>query len=347
MNKKINKNLLIKYFIISLLIKNMIDFHYFIFKENNIIGNEQSLKIFIMTHKDFKNYRYNPIYSIVADDNSELKNKYNLDIIYANRGKLFNMSRAYSEMSKLYYIYELYKNGTYSSRYVGLNHYRRYFKFTDIIPNLKDIFKNYDVILNKAYIIKGNMKEQFCKLHDCKKYDEIIDIIKDIRPEYYETALKTSNKKKVYFCNLFIMKKEDFLKYCEFMYDILFEFDKRNGYKSDGDLLKYSKTLYKNEDMQLYQSRLQAFLSERISNIFYYHHFKRIKTFDYGDYRYLDNKRDKIAEPKNINDIKDYNDKIKYIFINFFINNILLFVFLLILSFTNFISKNIFFNEKK
>ena len=187
-------------------------------------------------------------------------------------------------MSKLYYIYELYRNGTYSSKYIGMNHYRRYFNFTDIIPNLDDIFENYDVILNSPYIVTGNMKQQFCKLHNCKKYDEIIEIIKDIRPEYYETALKASKEKKIFFCNLFIMKKEDFLKYCEFMYDILFELDKRNNYTSDGDLLNYAKKLYKSPESQLYQSRLEAFLSERIGNIFYYQHFKKIKTFDFGNY---------------------------------------------------------------
>ena len=128
------------------------------------------------------------------------------------------------------------------------------------------------------------MRDQFCICHNCKKYDEIIEIIKDIKPEYYKTALKTSTEKIIYFCNLFIMKKDDFLKYCEFMYDVLFEFDKRNNYTSDEDLLKYSKKLHNNKYVQLYQSRLEAFLSERIGNIYYYHNFKRIKMFNFSNY---------------------------------------------------------------
>ena len=88
------------------------------------------------------------------------------------------------------------------------------------------------------------MRMQFCKYVDCKKYDEIINIIKDIKPEYYETALKVSKRNKIHYCNLFIMKKQDFLKYCKFMFDILFEFDKRNNYKSDNDLLEYFKRFF-------------------------------------------------------------------------------------------------------
>ena len=67
--------------------------------------NESDLKIFIMTHKDFKNYRYNPSYIIVADDKSQLKEKYNLTVLYADKGYLYNMRKNYGEMSKLYYIY--------------------------------------------------------------------------------------------------------------------------------------------------------------------------------------------------------------------------------------------------
>ena len=161
-----------------------------------------------------------------------------------------------------------------------MNHYRRYFNFTDNIPDLDKIFENYDVILNSPLKVRGNMKKQFCRSHNCKKYDEIMKIIKDIKPEYYKMALKVSKKKKLHYCNLFIMKKQDF------MFDILFEFDKRNNYTSDDDLLNYTKKLYNNQS-QLYQSRLEAFLSERIGNIYYFHNFQHFKLFDYGNYKNL------------------------------------------------------------
>lgn len=240
-----------------------------------------------MTHKDFINYRYNKVYSIVADDKSQLKNKYNLDVIFANNGKLYKMNRAYSEMSQLYYIYELYRNGTNSSKYIGLNHYRRYFNFTDNIPDIDKIFEKHDIILNSPKKARGNIRLQFCRGHKCQKYDEIIEIIKEIKPEYYPTALEVSKKNKMHYCNLFIMKKQDFLNYCKFMYDILFEFDKRNNFTSDADLMEYTKRLYKNRKAQLYQSRLEAFLSERIGNIYYFHHFKHFKIFDFGNFKGL------------------------------------------------------------
>ena len=70
------------------------------------------------------------------------------------------------------------------------------------------------------YLFIKGMRNQFCRCHGCKHYDEIIDIIKRIKPEYYESAIKTINITRLHVGNLFIMKKSDFLKYCEFIYDV-------------------------------------------------------------------------------------------------------------------------------
>ena len=100
MKNKINKNLLKKQLLIIFLLFCIyyVYYDYIIYTRNNYL-KEPFLKIYIMTHKDFINYRYNKVYSIVADDKSQLKNKYNLDVIFANEGKLYRMSRAYCEMS--------------------------------------------------------------------------------------------------------------------------------------------------------------------------------------------------------------------------------------------------------
>ena len=281
--KKCKKKLFKKIiFIIQLLIS--IGYYYIYNKGKlhflNPKMNENIVKIFISAHKDFKNYRLNPVYNIVVDEKSQLKDNYNLNVLYANEGKLFNLKKAYCEMGKLYYIYQLYLNRTFSTKYIGFNHYRRYFDFGDNIPDLDYIFNNYDIILNNKWKINETVRAQFCHAHICSKFDQILDIIKETKPDYYEAALKVSIDTELYLCNLFIMKKEDFFKYCEFMFDILFEFDKRNNFTSDKEVLNYSKSLfYNNINESIYQSRLEGFLAERISNIFYNKNFKRIKTF--------------------------------------------------------------------
>lgn len=71
------------------------------------------------------------------------------------------------------------------------------------------------------------------------------------------------------------MKKKDFFKYCEFIYDIFFEFDRRHNFTSDNDIINYLESYFPKEIVPL-QIRVQGFLSERLSSIFFKHNFKRI-----------------------------------------------------------------------
>jgi len=300
MIKAININELLRIILILLLLSNNKEFDEYINFLNRINSENKSvLKIFIMTHKDFKNYRYNPVYSIVANNRKLFKKKYKLDTFFAIEGKLYKMSRAYGEMSNIYYIYQLYKDGNITSKYIGLNHYRRYFNFTDNIPNIEDLFEKYDAILCDPEDIYQEMMEQYCKSHICETYHEILEIIKENRPEYYKTALKSSKEKRIYPGNLFIMKKDDFFKYCEFIFSLLFEFDKRKKLYSDEDVLNYTKKFF-NDSNSYYQSRLEGFLAERIGTIFFNQHFKRIKTFKIGNYNATKYQRYSVFQPNII-----------------------------------------------
>ena len=49
--------------------------------------------------------------------------------------------------------------------YIGLNHYKRYFEFTDELPDLDDIFENYDVILPEKKYLNISVKERYCNRH--------------------------------------------------------------------------------------------------------------------------------------------------------------------------------------
>jgi hypothetical protein len=54
-------------------------------------------------------------------------------------------------------------------------------------------------------------------------------------------ALKTLCSKKFYIYNIFIMKREDFIKYGNFEFTILNEFDKKNNLNSYEDIKNYKK----------------------------------------------------------------------------------------------------------
>jgi len=246
----------------------------------NFISNSSEteiLNLYIITHKDFNNFISNKSYKILCDDFYQLKNKYILKVINSkNDNELFNKRIGYSEGSKIYYIWKKYKNNIIKSKYVGFNHYSRIFKFGNDIPNLDHIFKRYDVILKKRSKLRLSLKKQYNKFHNKKDLKDILDIIKNKFSNYYSVALKTLNNKIFYSCNIFIMKSEDFIEYGNFIFGVLNEFDKKNNLISDeiikNYISKFKKKFFKIE----YQRRLEGFLMERISNIFYNYHFKKI-----------------------------------------------------------------------
>ena len=238
------------------------------------------LNIYTSTHRDFDNHITSPIYKIVCDDKSQLKQEYNLSIIETNKDNiLYPKRKAYGEMSKMYYIWKLYKKGDLNSKYVGFNYYGRFFPFKDNIPDLDEMFKNYDAIVKSRYVFGITVREHFYDSHIGHFLNETLDIIKEKFPEYYQYSLSSLEKTYANLCNVFIMKKDDFIKWGEFVFGVLIELDRRYKLKTDKDIRKLIIKEVKKSNKQLnidFQSRLEFFLSERIGIGFYERHFKKV-----------------------------------------------------------------------
>ena len=274
---KDSQNMVKKFIYISILI-------IIIFSSNIIFyfkNNDKYVNLYIVAHKDFTKKITNTHYKIACDNKEQLKDKYALEIIETYQdNELYFKKRGYGEGSKIYYIWKKYQSRNISSQYVGFNHYSRIFPFRNHIPNLNKIFNENDAIVNRIHKKKLTIRESFGNDHFENFLDECIEIIKDKYPEYYPTALKTINKYDVSFCNIFIMKEADFIKYGEFVFGILLEFDKRHNLINDDDIKSFISSEIdrlgkKNYDLD-FQSRQEGFILERISNIFYNYHFKKM-----------------------------------------------------------------------
>jgi len=244
----------------------------------NIFKKKDYLDLFIITHKDFPNKMLNRYYKILCDNKEQLKNKYKLKIIdtYENN-ELYPKRIGYCEGSKIYYIWKNYKLKNATVKYVGFNHYRRIFNFKNSIPDLDEIFSKNDVILYEGNNFGKTIKELYDIYHFSNFLDEVLEIIKNKYPEYYQTTIDFFNSNYSNYCNIFIMKREDFIKYGDFVFGVLFEFDRLHNLKSDSDIknfiLKEIELSGKNYDIN-YQCRQEGFILERISNVFYNYHFK-------------------------------------------------------------------------
>lgn len=167
---------------------------------------------------------------------------------------------------------------------VGLNHYRRYFDFTrkwpqfsadkhfiatdDFLnqdytfPDIEDLLSKYDIILPVARHWRVSNTQQYGEYHIAKDWEILRQIIKELHPEYmpaFERTMDYSNKSVGY--NMFITHWKHFNAYSEWMFDILFEVERKVPPIEDP-----------------IQSRIYGYMSERLINVFCEHHHLRIKS---------------------------------------------------------------------
>ena len=84
----------------------------------------------------------------------------------------------------MYYIWNLYKSGNISSKYVGFFHYKRIFNFKNNIPDLDTIFKKYDGMVMTHYYFSKNNYRQYVDNHIAIYFDEALNILREKFPEY-------------------------------------------------------------------------------------------------------------------------------------------------------------------
>ncbi len=166
---------------------------------------------------------------------------------------------------------------------VGLNHYRRYFDFQKKwpqfsadkcfvktqeflkrdyqFPDIERILQNHDIILPVARHWRVSNTQQYGDYHIAKDWEMLRQIIKERHPEYmpaFENTMDHSNKSVGY--NMFITHWKHFDAYSEWLFDILFEVERRVPPIDDP-----------------IQSRIYGYMSERLINVFCEHRHLMIK----------------------------------------------------------------------
>lgn len=241
-----------------------------------------NISIYIATHKKywFPNFdEYKPIH--VGAVSSEEKF---IGLCDSNEISISEKNKNYCELTALYWIW---KNDI-SSEIIGLCHYRRYFFlkktytqlvafYTDkyyeqymlnfLVPQKIDRYlKEYDVILPKKNFLglDMNLELQYCKMHRESDFCMMKRVLLELYPEYEDSLNAVIRMKWVYFYNMFIMKRELFNNYMEWLFHILFELEKRIEIPKDE-----------------YQARVFGFLAERLLNIYVFHNKLKVKEVPY------------------------------------------------------------------
>jgi len=189
----------------------------------------------------------------------------------------------YAEITGIYWIW---KNT--ATEVVGLSHYRRFFfakkpTFSMQLKKLAEIFigqykkrhgvhyvskyqtkeliltgdeakqllSEYDAIIPAKRKMKYSVYEHYKRRHHIEDMNKVRNIIAEKYPDYLKAFNESMSKKEILHCNMFVMKRPHFNDYVQWLFDILFELEKR-----------VDISIYKN-----YQKRVFGFISERLLDV--------------------------------------------------------------------------------
>ena len=194
----------------------------------------KDIKVIVATHKKYM-MPDDPMYIPVQVGARGKK-----DLSYQKDDEGENISEKNPYFCELTGLYWAWKN--LKADYIGLVHYRRYFtankkiskdeteKFKILLTakQASNKLKNVDVILpniRKYYI--EDLYSHYKHTTYIEHLDETRKIIEEKYPLYLDEFDKLHKRTSAHMFNMFIMKKEVLDDYCSWLFDILFELEKR------------------------------------------------------------------------------------------------------------------------
>lgn len=212
-------------------------------------------------------------------------------------------NKSYCELTAIYWAWKNIKTLYPDIEYVGLTHYRRFFNFQKNIYNvykysetaiddykinhkkLNNLLKRYECLLPSRTVLPYSLKTGYCVGHISDDYRILRATIAEIMPEqlnFFNFVMEETNLFSQY--NMFIMKIDDFMNYCEWLFKILFLVEEKI------DISSYS----------LYQKRIYGFMAERLMNLWVFNNIKKIHCIPVSMYdKNLDSDESLCRDIKN------------------------------------------------
>ena len=191
----------------------------------------KDIKVIVATHKKYKMPKDKLYLPVLVGANGKKIKEYQRD----DKGDNISEKNPYfCELTGLYWAWKNLK-----SDYIGLAHYRRHFASKKI--NKKDLFnstltlKEANTLLTDVDIILPKKRKYYIEnLYSHYKHTMYIEpldlageIIKEKYPKYSKEFDRLKKRTSAHMFNMMIMKKEILNDYCTWLFDILFELEKR------------------------------------------------------------------------------------------------------------------------
>lgn len=202
----------------------------------------KKVEILVCVHKQDDNTRNGGVYRAVQAGKT-LHPELDLGFTCDNEGdNISEKNPFWSEYTALYWGWKNQKNVSYS----GLCHYRRYFDLDINENNIDSLLKKKDILVIKPNSPMFSKRERLNNLARMTSFEDAVlflDTILYMYPQYKNEIMEYffNSRLRVPF-SMFVAKKEIFDQYCEFIFPVLFEMEKRikqHGYSRQKRTIGY------------------------------------------------------------------------------------------------------------
>lgn len=248
--------------------------------------SEPSIRIFVSTHKPVDLFE-SEILQPVQVGSAGAHERYDWSLHDDEGDNISLQNPLYCELTTQYWAWK-----NVEADYYGFCHYRRYFDFSserhhenpwgEVIEGyinkesqrkyglddetIRSVVNGYDVITTEIKDLRrfpGSVKTPIRHYEMADRLnptdlEHVIEILKDMQPDYAQDADEFLNGHESCFCNMFIMRRDVFRKYCSWLFPILFRFVDETDFD-----------LYSVEAL-----RTPGHLAERLFNIYYRHNVR-------------------------------------------------------------------------
>lgn len=228
------------------------------------------IKILVAAHKKFPMPEVEGYLPVLVG----AKKNYKPEIPYQRDDEGENISEKNPNYNELTAIYWAWKN-LKDVDAVGLVHYRRLFfekkpyNLNNVISveKVHQLLQKYDVLLPKKrnYYIETNYSH-YIHAHYKEPLDKTREIIKNSYPAYLKEFDRVMKNRKAHMFNMFIMRKEAFDSYCNFMFDVLGKLE------NTIDISNYS----------VQEARVFGYISELLMDVWLYTTKESYKEISWG-----------------------------------------------------------------
>lgn len=200
----------------------------------------EKLRIFVCAHKSDPSTR-NTLPFVPIQGGKELHKDIDLGYICDNTGdNISNKNNKYSEWSVIYWIWKNVKD----VEYIGLNHYRRYFGIDINESNIDKLMKGKDaIVIKQSNFSKKQRIDDLIKMTSLEDAYIYLDTLLSMRCEYEKQIVDYYyNSRDSVPYSMFVMRKSLFDEFCNFIFPVLFESEKRirdHGYSRQQRTMGY------------------------------------------------------------------------------------------------------------